>query len=782
MMLHIRLRFSFGLLGLLLLAPLPFACGPEPMALVFTGIVHPDAPRANYFKGEIGVLQPTYARVYLFAAYRYLSGAPLTSDEGKIVAEYWGYSAGTTPPAGQNADGSRSTWLDRWTAERRKLDPGAKPLPGWGDGVFRLSQQNGYVYFMNCPAGAFRNATLMLADRAAKFGPASFEVQQWVAAQDQVFNNCAGLEKNQAQIPPTALAGWNPLLRADRAYQIGAALFYSGQFDAAAKQFDEIARDAASPWKTIAPYLAARALIRKGTLSRDRGFEREPLLEAEHRLSSLMANPKQSELHAAARRLLNFTSLRLRPNERRKELARILLSPQTQEDKAQALVDYTRLMDSDDIVPASDLKPEVAAVESARRYAEANSIRDEPLTDWILTYQAQSPEARERAIQKWKETQSPLWLVAAISKADAKHAEAAALHAAAGRIGKESPAYATVAFHSVRLLMEAGKTPEARSRIDGLLTQRALQNPSAQNLLRAARMKAANSLGEVAAYAPRPVRTGIWNQSEADESTDTQFDVDFSDLFNRRLPLQRMVELVSAKKLPEALHRSVVLAAWTRAILLGRHDVALAVCDEVERVAPTMKYVLRDYRAAATPDTRRYVATYAVLSFPPLTPYVHVGPERKQELQLSQGMDHWRDNWWCNTHMEGTNLPPMNGWRAGYTWNSMPLRSLYPTGSIEAPAFLAGADAASVEKETKVLAELIAPNYLTQVVMEWAKAEPKNALVPEALHRAVNAARWGCGNQETAKYSKAAFEMLHRNYPKSRWAKTTKYWYEGNLR
>jgi hypothetical protein len=38
--------------------------------------------------------------------------------------------------------------------------------------------------------------------------------------------------------------------------------------------------------------------------------------------------------------------------------------------------------------------------------------------------------------------------------------------------------------------------------------------------------------------------------------------------------------------------------------------------------------------------------------------------------------------------------------------------------------------------------------------------------------------RYGCGDANTAKWSKAAFDLLHSRYPKSEWAAKTKFWFK----
>ena len=107
-----------------------------------------------------------------------------------------------------------------------------------------------------------------------------------------------------------------------------------------------------------------------------------------------------------------------------------------------------------------------------------------------------------------------------------------------------------------------------------------------------------------------------------------------------------------------------------------------------------------------------------------------------------------------------------------------PLASLYPKARAAVPGYLGQREIAAAQEEQKRFAAIeTAPNYLSSHVIAWAKRHPKDPRNPEALHRAVWATRWGCSNEETSKYSKAAFQLLHRRYPKSEWAKQTPYWY-----
>jgi TolA-binding protein len=64
-----------------------------------------------------------------------------------------------------------------------------------------------------------------------------------------------------------------------------------------------------------------------------------------------------------------------------------------------------------------------------------------------------------------------------------------------------------------------------------------------------------------------------------------------------------------------------------------------------------------------------------------------------------------------------------------------------------------------------------------RVVLECSEKHPDDPRVPEALSRAVKNTRMNCNNARTSALSEAAFDLLHKRYPNTTWAKSTKYWY-----
>ena len=95
------------------------------------------------------------------------------------------------------------------------------------------------------------------------------------------------------------------------------------------------------------------------------------------------------------------------------------------------------------------------------------------------------------------------------------------------------------------------------------------------------------------------------------------------------------------------------------------------------------------------------------------------------------------------------------------------------------PDFLKATQAAGARQLAAVQALGTAPNYLCRIAIEWTEANPNDPRSPEALHLAVRSTRYGCTDKETGRWSKAAFDLLHRRYPNTTWAKATKYWFNG---
>jgi hypothetical protein len=746
----------------LLLASRPsLACGPFSLDAIFTFTAHPEFPLEKFARGELGMIQPSYARSYLFVAYRYLSGRGFNAQEQKVLQDFWA----------ERLDGGwldyDNEWPKQWLEDRKKI-PGVGPDPKIS--VYRHREKpNEYDTYVNCQKDAFDNAATTLQSRAKQFGMDSQPVRDWVAAQDQVFANCS-----EGSTIPAAATGDSPqLIRADRSYQIAAANFYASNLDEARSQFESIAKDSTSPWRETAPYLAARALVRNVSLGPAEG-KQEALAAAEKRLREILADRRLSATHTAAGRLLNLVRVRFRPEDKVRELAQSLSKNADGDSLKQELWDYTAILDQ----LIGDDQSE------GKRKPLPPIVLEDDLTDWIATYQSSGPGAMNHALEMWNKKASLPWLVAALAQIDASNARTAELLNAAAKIRPDSPGFASVIFQRVRLEANGGRSNEARALLDDILTTNRSALPvSTLNLLLAQRLRLANNLTELLTYAQRVPAGYSYNddgrETAAELSEDSTikplvgqplFDLDAANLLNKKLPLSLLKEAATSTVLPKHLRRDVAQAAWIRAVVLDDAETASELVPTVKSLIPSLRPFLDDYLAASQPDEKKFTAIYTWLKWPGLEPVVDAGVGRTTALEQQ---DEFRDNWWCSAAFTNDTNEAKGETEADK------LQTFKADSDVKSPQFLTPAQRAAAQRESTRLSSFgAAPNYLCGQVIAWAEKRPNDPRVPEALHLAVKSTRYGCTDKATGRSSKAAFDVLHKRYPNSPWAKKTPYWFK----
>ncbi len=197
-----RALIALGLIAstALLLPPNSQACGPFFTDAIFVYTKHPDFPLERFAKGQLGVLRPSYARSYLFAAYRNLTNAAFSDTEEAALQSLWEDRL-------NNAwDSNDDAWIKKWLDARSKV-PGLSAPPQIH--AYRNREQpHEYDTYLNCQQDAFENAAATLAERIRTFGAESLGVKGWVTAQDLVFANCS-----EGRYIPTDAAGEAPDLR-----------------------------------------------------------------------------------------------------------------------------------------------------------------------------------------------------------------------------------------------------------------------------------------------------------------------------------------------------------------------------------------------------------------------------------------------------------------------------------------------------------------------------------------------------------------------------------------
>jgi hypothetical protein len=679
--------------------------------------VRPDDPVDKFVDGRIGILDRDFARSHLVVAYRWLSGNPPSDAERAGFLELIGHrlknDAGGTSQA--------AAW-ENARAEARGVKPGSA--------MYTDRYAGQYVSILNCTDDAFLKAIDVLRDRAKRYGAQSAALTSWLDAQEIVFSNCSG---DGVAIPKPADASLPAILRADRAYQIASANFYAMKYDDARAQFLQIASDAESPWHVTARIVAARALLRKSTVdakSEELGsyaFVQEPMEQAERDLKAIVADASMSAFHESARQLLRFTAFRLRPEERFKEIAASLATGS--KNPRADLDEYTLLLDF--------LKGD----------------HDDDLTNWIETIQSGAD-----ATPQWRATKKTHWLVAALANAkpeDASELLEASAKIAADSVAYPSVAYPMIAYHRARLLLATNKPDAARAELDRVLALGEAKLPlGSRNRLLEQRRSVARSLAD---YLRDAQLMPVGNDVEQTPETYRYpfLPTDASETINGAMPLDTIAEAAMTKELPKSIRNPILVAAWTRAILLDRDDVAKKLAPDIISIAPAIETKFNAW-LKSDKDQRRFAAADLIVHFGALTPNVPWLGGRLVDDPDLESVYHGAGNWWCISRTEGTRAVP--------------------------PFLADSAISKSAATEQLALLNLGAgTSWMLQTLLDLADASPKDPRVPEDLSLIVKGVRWSCGDGDTDRLAEQAFNTLRKRYPGTKWAKETPYWYRSGF-
>jgi hypothetical protein len=702
----------------------------------FSWTAHPNLPIEPYVAGKLGIVQPTFARSYLVIAYRYLSGHPLSKAECNGASKLINHRLWDESSA-EAADTSE------WQAARQKVIPGTLQI------ATQKSLPDSLNFICNCQTPAFRKAAETLADRISKFGITDPSIKQWVLAQDIVFSNCESGERIPDPLPNTA----TKLQRQDRNYQIAAAYFYAGRYDRARELFQEIGKDPDSPWNVLSRYLSARSLIRRATTTGSGDFVPEELKKAKSNVDALLKDHSMDALREELEQLAHFVDDRLSPKVRIEELSQNV----TQNLTAENLDEYTKVYDlitgeTSDYVDRAD-----AAAAAKKPLLNAS----DDLTDWIDTYQSVAPAAHEHAIKEWQTSHSLPWLIASLDKVKPSDASYHELIAAATKVQSDSPAFDTASYSTAQLLMAAKKFNDVGTILDSALAKKDL-DLSSKNLFLSLRLQIDKNLNAFIkdSFAKS---CGTWGGGTDEIPGEKPEDLakqkpyllpEARDIMNSYVPVEVLQELSLSKLYPSAIHRTIAKSVWVRAVLLENWDVASALAKDL--ITSDAKYasLYKAYLTSSTPGEKKFAADFQVLKDANSDPNLGDRPENEYE--------HW---WWSRAAQDTTRSDPSQN-----RTDKPPI--------FTAPLFLTPEDVKRAQSQQAQLRKIpTAPTYLSQQIIAWAKANPNDRRVPEALHLAVRCTRYGDKDTNSSKFSKEAFIILHKQYPKSSWVNETPYYY-----
>ncbi|HVE57687.1 MAG TPA: hypothetical protein VNB22_12715, partial [Pyrinomonadaceae bacterium] len=376
-------------------------------------------------------------------------------------------------------------------------------------------------------------------------------------------------------------------------------------------------------------------------------------------------------------------------------------------------------------------------------------LRLDDLTNWLFTFQVQGNEGYLYALSQYRQTNSNLWLLTAISKAEKSSTDLSRLLEAADKIDRNAAAYPTIAYHKARILMEQGKTAEARKLLDDILNSGLDLPISSRNKFLAQRAKLSETLDDYLKFAQLrpfafdwdgtsgtiedfikqqkswytpesyPNQTREEYEKEVEENFKnerlwqdrTMFDGATINVMNQHFPLPVLLEAEKSPALPEYLHERFALAIWTRAVLLNDFATAAKIAPEVLKFHPELQELMDKINFAKTPLAKKRAALFLILKNPMLSPFLEDGLGKAD----NEFGNFDANDWWCAPYE--TEYDETTGKEVDV---KLPPR----------PMFLTAAQSNAAQAEHKKLVAIgDAPNFMGEKVLEWARLAPTDKRV-----------------------------------------------------
>jgi len=698
------------------------ACGPCGSAMYFWFYSQPTTDLVGFARGEIGVIQPTWGGSYLLVAYRYLDGMPLSESEQQDMVALWERRR-HTPRWGQGALGEKPDPVTVWIDWHNRLTNGCPRLSGHSElDIFRWPQGGeSWERYRNCGDDAFRNATLTLGSLAATWAAGSPAVCDW-------------LEQLEPKLLPY------------RAYQMAAADFYAERWTEAHWRFLAIGNDESSPWRDIGPHLAIRSLLRKAQLGNGGEGDGVTLEKARQELIELRADPERGAGTPRASRFLDYLVSRLVPAERISTCAEAIMTGARENSLGQLADDYTTLLTRG----GWRLKP-------ADPMTRWMSLLGKGEWDWEGS---KKEEARAEAVALWRSEGRVTWLIAALINSRGSEEDLGELLQAAASEPETSPAWPTLLAERLRL----GRPGDSGYAIARSALERGVLTPQAENVIASLLLERVDTFEDIIRFLPR--RVLCFNPCERDGRVacsptwyphgdevpipETMLDNIGIDLVNNALPLDHLQRLLEEPKLDRSIRAEIGRVAWTRAVLLGDHSRGVSLARSLAPLDPRLEKGLKRYSEEATDGGRHRTALDILLWFQDLAPFIQGGRADTEDTRM-------RGFWW---------------WLQ-WDWS----RSRWP---MHLP-FLDEKSAHVLRDELAGLEEPVGQPavYLCREVIRWANEAPDDPRVAPALFRAIRATYYARQSDEVGRWSQKAFELLHRRYPQSKWARKTPFWFRG---
>lgn len=737
----------------------------------------PFVPLKDYVAGNFGVVRPQYGYIYLWISYRYLTGKPLSKANIEFLVDIT-----------KDKKKTRIDWNKEWANEANRLLDQQGAMPGQYISVMQQTSQNSleFMSFENCTDDAFRYALKRLEALRKKHPDKSPIVMRWIKAQQRVFEN--SLMTSNAPIlpePPPIDACADE--KYEYAYQIASSYFYAMDYYKSAHLFEQIAQDSTSPYKDIAVYLVMRSYYRNLIYKQEKpNVTSLPQMKVKEKSKpwykiwyenflnyfpfTNRENVSVKKINSGIdyeRKLFFETYAKLFPkithNPYKEDIEGLYHAIKIQTEP-NIIVNTVgnKLVDASCTLSNRLLKDFDYIVRSHSELTGTKKL-DNEFFEWRRLFRAK--DSYKEAYTYWQQNKSLLWLIVVLEKIPMDAPELNEVLDAAEKVRKESPAFVTLAYQRAKLFIAKSDIEKGNALIDKVLANPILLSTKNRFL----DLKVAKNYSD---FLKNILQTPVGPQDgsllpvyyveyELTKKSEVDFDWEHFGAM-QKTSVAMLLKAAEQKEFPDWLKENLLMAAFSRSVILGADKEAITVAQLLQVMQPKLKEPLDLYVNEMDPKRRSFIESLIILRYPKMSIFVNPHSWRASrkggylDLNEYDTQSGFRDQWWKDNVLKRcAEKPDVN--------------------------FLSAEDQKAVSYELNELAEKLndKTDYFCKLTLAWFNENQKDPLLPEMMHRCIQMSRYNkhYDAKSNLESSYDVFRLLHKHFKNSEYAKKTPFHY-----
>ncbi len=548
------------------------------------------------------------------------------------------------------------------------------------------------------------------------------------------------------------------ILQQDYEYQQAATSFYKADYGLASRQFKVIAETKDHPWQAYATYSLGRVYLQLGqSLNLTETYDEKAM--------------EQFKI------LMSKKDFKIVSSNELKDLR----------DNAQDIIYRLTYKKDITILETTDTANviEIAFDSINSGVVSEDVLKGSQYIQWERAWTGTTTETLSVAKEKYKETKQPVWLIPIarhIKKSDSMFSD---ISTAIQKLPPSFPAYWTVQYYLIKAYIDADDIVGAKKLLAQLPNT---TSPTVWDYIEDLRMVTSGNLVEMFRHSIRYSITTDYISEDRDSKKIQQIkfiDDKAKDVFSL-VPIEKQADIFSLDDvLPKDQTELVRLTIFVRAILSGNFSVADKMAVLISKNNQSIGNDLKEYIQAKNIEDKKFTSAMFMLKYPGIGLWLYDDAVVKVSYKTLSTAMIWEDN--LITSYKTVSNFDYNRWNYCHPYEYVEGSTDYKTKLVDLrkssyalsflDTMLSKNDVASAIEQSKSM-YAIPPNYFAEIILAYTQSHPNSSRVPEALSLATKMTKYStCKNDDTSKYSKKLYDVLHNKYPSTTWAKQTPFFY-----